>query len=65
MARFGLGQEARVYTSSVQALPTAIARHFDKSTALEIQRHPQLHRGDAGMQLTGLGRRQTTLTESV
>ena len=48
-------QEARVYTNSIQALPTAIARRFDKSTALEIQRHPQLLRGGAGMHPKGLG----------
>lgn len=38
--------EARVYTNSLQELPAAIARRFDKSTALEIhcERHPIQHR---------------------
>ena len=48
-------QEARVYTNSIQALPTAITRRIDKSTALEIQHHPQLHRGGADMHPKGLG----------
>ncbi|MGO4395889.1 MobF family relaxase [Variovorax sp. M-6] len=36
--------EARVYTNSVEALPVAIARQFDKTTALEIQRERQMER---------------------
>ncbi|MGS0621242.1 MobF family relaxase [Xanthomonas oryzae] len=45
--------EARVYTNSVQELPAAIARRFDKSTALAIQRERQLQRRDVGMQPKG------------
>lgn len=41
--------EARVYTNSLKELPAAIARRFDKSTALAIQRERQLQRRDAGM----------------
>ena len=48
-------QEARVYTNSIQELPTAIARHFDKSTALAIQHERQLQRGDGGMLPRGVG----------
>ncbi len=33
--------EARVYTDSIQELPSAIARRFDKSAALAIQRQRQ------------------------
>lgn len=46
-------QEARVYTNSVKALPMAIARRFDKSTALEIQGQRQLQFGGAGIQPKG------------
>lgn len=42
--------EARVYTNSIKDLPDAIARRFDKSTALSIQRARKLQRGSAGMQ---------------
>ncbi|MEN9140412.1 MobF family relaxase [Xanthomonas vesicatoria] len=45
--------EARVYTNSVKELPAAIARRFDKTTALAIQRERQLQRRDAGMQPKG------------
>ncbi|MGA3984214.1 MobF family relaxase [Ralstonia nicotianae] len=45
--------EARVYTNSIKELPAAIARRFDKSTALAIQRERQLQRRDAGMQPKG------------
>ncbi|WP_017168348.1 MobF family relaxase [Xanthomonas phaseoli] len=45
--------EARVYTNSVKELPAAIARRFDKTTALAIQRERQLHRREAGMQPKG------------
>ncbi|EFF45919.1 TraI protein [Xanthomonas citri pv. aurantifolii str. ICPB 10535] len=45
--------EARVYTNSVKELPAAIARRFDKTTALAIQRERQLQRRDAGMQPNG------------
>ncbi len=42
-------QEARLYTNSIQQLPKAIARRYDKSTALEIQRARQIERqGVAG-----------------
>ncbi|PNR90615.1 AAA family ATPase [Xanthomonas oryzae pv. oryzae] len=46
-------QEARVYTNNRGELPAAIARRFDKSTALAIQRERQLQRRDAGMQPKG------------
>ncbi|ATS24151.1 ATPase AAA [Xanthomonas phaseoli pv. phaseoli] len=46
-------QEARVYTNNRGELPAAIARRFDKTTALAIQRERQLHRRDAGMQPKG------------
>jgi conjugative relaxase-like TrwC/TraI family protein len=45
--------EARVYTNSIKELPVAIARRFDKSTALVIQRQRQLQRRDIGMQPKG------------
>jgi len=45
--------EARVYTNSVKELPGAIARRFDKTTALAIQRERQLQRRAAGMQPKG------------
>ncbi|MBV6690327.1 conjugative relaxase [Xanthomonas euvesicatoria pv. physalidis] len=45
--------EARVYTNSVKELPAAIARRFDKTTALAIQRERQLQRRAAGMQPKG------------
>jgi len=45
--------EARVYTNSLKELPAAIARRFDKSTALAIQRERQLQRRDAGLQAKG------------
>lgn len=41
--------EARVYTNSISELPAAIARRFDKSTALAIQRQRQLNRETAGI----------------
>lgn len=44
-----------MYTNSVKALPVAIARRFDKSTALEIQRQRQVSCGDISMQPKGLG----------
>lgn len=46
-------QEARVYTNNRGELPSAIARRFDKSMALAIQRERQLQRRDAGMQPKG------------
>ncbi|MBV6851701.1 MobF family relaxase [Xanthomonas euvesicatoria] len=46
-------QEARVYTNNRGELPAAIARRFDKSMALAIQRERQLQRRDAGMQPKG------------
>jgi conjugative relaxase-like TrwC/TraI family protein len=36
--------EARIYTNSLQALPAAIARRFDKTTALGVQHERQLQR---------------------
>jgi ATP-dependent exoDNAse (exonuclease V) alpha subunit len=45
--------EARLYTNSIRELPAAIARRFDKSTALAIQRERQLQRRDAGVQPKG------------
>jgi hypothetical protein len=45
--------EARIYTNSINELPAAIARRFDKSTALAIQRERQLQRREAGMQPKG------------
>lgn len=45
--------EARVYTNSAKELPAAIARRFDKSTALAIQRERQLQRRSPGMQPQG------------
>ncbi|WP_386266141.1 MobF family relaxase (plasmid) [Xanthomonas citri pv. mangiferaeindicae] len=45
--------EARVYTNSIKELPAAIARRFDKTTALAIQRERQLQRRAAGMQPKG------------
>jgi len=45
--------EARVYTNSLKELPAAVARRFDKSTALAIQRERQLQRRDAGLQPKG------------
>ncbi|AKK24982.1 MobF family relaxase [Pandoraea oxalativorans] len=42
-------QEARVYTNSLGELPDAIARRFDKSTALALQRERQLLRREAGL----------------
>lgn len=41
--------EARVYTNSLGELPDAIARRFDKSTALALQRERQLLRRQAGL----------------
>jgi ATP-dependent exoDNAse (exonuclease V) alpha subunit len=46
-------QEARIYTNSINELPAAIARRFDKSTALAIQRERQLQRREASMQPKG------------
>lgn len=46
-------QEARVYTNSLGELPDAIARRFDKSTALALQRERQLLRREAGLPPTG------------
>ncbi|QRD76221.1 conjugative relaxase (plasmid) [Xanthomonas citri pv. citri] len=46
-------QEARVYTNNRGELPAAIARRFDKTTALAIQRERQLQRRAAGMQPKG------------
>jgi ATP-dependent exoDNAse (exonuclease V) alpha subunit len=40
--------EARVYTDSVKSLPAAIARRFDKTTALAIQRERELQRRGVG-----------------
>ena len=45
--------EARVYTNSVAALPAAIARRFDKTTALSIQRERTLQRREHGLQPVG------------
>ncbi|AKM33518.1 AAA family ATPase (plasmid) [Pandoraea faecigallinarum] len=42
-------QEARVYTNSLGELPDAIARRFDKSTALALQRERQVLRREAGL----------------
>ena len=41
--------EARVYTNSISELPAAIARRFDKSTALAVQRGRQWDRDTAGI----------------
>ena len=41
--------EARVYTNSLGELPDAIARRFDKSTALALQRERQWLRREAGL----------------
>ncbi|SAK93688.1 ATPase AAA [Caballeronia hypogeia] len=46
--------EARIYTNSIKDLPTAIARRFDKSTALAVQHERQLQRRDAGVQPKGV-----------
>ncbi|SAK83282.1 ATPase AAA [Caballeronia fortuita] len=45
--------EARVYTDSVKSLPAAIARRFDKTTALAIQRERELQRRGGGKQPGG------------
>jgi len=45
--------EARIYTNSCKELPAAIARRFDKSTALALQRERQWQRRDAGMRPKG------------
>jgi conjugative relaxase-like TrwC/TraI family protein len=45
--------EARVYTDSVKSLPAAIARRFDKTTALAIQRERELQRRGVGTQAGG------------
>ncbi|AKM33200.1 AAA family ATPase (plasmid) [Pandoraea faecigallinarum] len=42
-------QEARVYTNSLGELPDAIARRFDRSTALALQRERQWLRRAAGL----------------
>jgi ATP-dependent exoDNAse (exonuclease V) alpha subunit len=42
--------EARIYTNAIKELPTAIARRFDKSTAMTIQRERQVQRHDFGQQ---------------
>ncbi|VVE85396.1 MobF family relaxase [Pandoraea sputorum] len=41
--------EARVYTNSLGELPDAIARRFDKTTALALQRERQVLRREAGL----------------
>jgi ATP-dependent exoDNAse (exonuclease V) alpha subunit len=41
--------EAKIYTNSITDLPAAIARRFDKTTALAIQRERLLQRHGAGM----------------
>lgn len=46
-------QEARVYTNSLGDLPDAIARRFEKSTALALQRERQWLRREAGLPPTG------------
>jgi conjugative relaxase-like TrwC/TraI family protein len=53
--------EARVYTNSISELPAAIARRFDKSTALAIQRERQLQRRDAGTQPSSAADRKQVL----
>ncbi|KDR26172.1 hypothetical protein BG60_23865 [Caballeronia zhejiangensis] len=45
--------EARVYTDSMKSLPAAIARRFDKTTALAIQRERELQRRGQDMQPRG------------
>ncbi len=45
--------EARIYTDSVKSLPAAIARRFDKTTALAIQRERELQRRGIGTQPRG------------
>ncbi|AJP60149.1 AAA family ATPase (plasmid) [Pandoraea vervacti] len=45
--------EARVYTNSLGELPDAIARRFDKNTALALQRERQLLRREAGLATKG------------
>ncbi|WP_250495339.1 MobF family relaxase [Caballeronia sp. GAWG1-1] len=45
--------EARVYTDSIKSLPAAIARRFDKTTALAIQRERELQRRGVGTQPGG------------
>lgn len=50
--------EARIYTDSVKNLPTAIARRFDKDTALELQRERQGQSGGLSAGITA-GRQVT------
>jgi len=45
--------EARIYTNSLKELPAAIARRFDKSTALALQRERQLQCRDASTRPKG------------
>ncbi|AIY44236.1 IncW plasmid conjugative relaxase protein TrwC (TraI-like protein) (plasmid) [Collimonas arenae] len=45
--------EARVYTNSVAGLPAAIARRFDKTTALSIQKERTIQRQAQGLQPIG------------
>ena len=47
-------QESRIYTNSVAALPTAIARRFDKTTTLAIQKERVLQRQVQGLQRVGV-----------
>ncbi|MDY7549192.1 MobF family relaxase [Glaciimonas sp. CA11.2] len=45
--------EARIYTNSVAALPAAIARRFDKTTALAVQQERVVQRREQGLQRMG------------
>lgn len=45
--------EARIYTNSVAGLPAAIARCFDKTTALAVQNERVLQRREQGLQRVG------------
>ncbi|SAL60175.1 MobF family relaxase [Caballeronia humi] len=53
--------EARIYTNAINELPAAIARRFDKSTALAIQRERYVQRREAGMQPKGVAHDRQTL----
>jgi hypothetical protein len=46
--------EARIYTNSIKELPSAIARHFDKTTALAVQRERQSQRREFGVTPKGV-----------
>jgi len=46
--------EARIYTNSAEELPAAIARRFDKTTALAVQREREMQRLTRTMQRQGV-----------